>query len=197
MRTFITALKTFLLFTVLTGIIYPFFITGVSQLLFPEKSNGSLIIRQNRIIGSKLIGQKFDSIAYFSSRPSSVSYNPLPSGGSNLGISSSKLLSIVNSRKSQFVSVNHIDSTILIPSEMLFASASGLDPHISREAAILQVNRICYVRKFDDSKRQLLLGLIGELTEAPQFFCLGEERINVLVLNIGLDKLDQNKTGFN
>jgi len=192
MRTIIIALKAFLFFTILTGIIYPLFITGISQILFPEKSNGSLIIKENSIIGSRLIGQQFDSKSYFASRPSAISYNTMPSGGSNLGLSNSKLLSIVRSLESQFLTLNQLDSASLIPSEMLFASASGLDPHISPEAARLQVKRICETREFTDDEEKSVIRLINELTESPQFLCLGQERINVLLLNIGLDRIDNN-----
>ena len=117
----IIALKIFILFTVLLGGIYPLVITGVAQLLFPEKANGSLIVVDNKPVGSKLIGQNFDSDLYFSSRPSATDYNPLPSGGSNLGITSEKLKQQVAERKLQFVKANQLPENMPIPSEMLFA----------------------------------------------------------------------------
>ena len=91
MKTTIIALKIFLFFTILTGIIYPLVVTGIAQLVFPGQANGSIIVKDNVAIGSKLIGQQFDSIIYFSSRPSAVGYNPLPSGGSNFGLTNAKL----------------------------------------------------------------------------------------------------------
>ena len=189
MKTLYISLKIFLFFTVLTGIIYPLFVTGISQLAFSANANGSLISRNNKIVGSALIGQRFDSIIYFSSRPSAVSYNPLPSGGSNFGLTNSKLKHNVDSLRKQFIFNNLLDSTTAIPSEMLFASASGLDPHISPRAALMQVERIAKARHFDIGQKQRLLKSINELSEKPAFMLLGEERINVLLLNLKLDEI--------
>lgn len=186
----VIAIKIFILFTVLLGGLYPLVITGVAQLLFPEKANGSLIVVENKLVGSKLIGQNFDSNIYFSSRPSATDYNPLPSGGSNLGLTSEKLKQQVDGRKLQFVKANQLDENMPIPSEMLFASASGLDPHISPDAAIIQVGRIENARNFNSTQKQQLFQAINRLTEAPQFLFLGEARINVLQLNLELDKID-------
>lgn len=194
MKTFIIALRIFLFLTVLTGIIYPVFITGIAQIVYPSKANGSLIIHDNKAIGSKLIGQSFDSVIYFTSRPSAISYDPLPSGGSNFGLTNAKLNDLVVERKKQFIAFNKLDSISSIPSEMLFASASGLDPHISPESALLQVERIAKARNLSFSQQQGLLQCITDITEAPQFWCLGQERINVLVLNLELDELDDNNT---
>ena len=188
----IIALKIFILFTVLLGGIYPLVITGVAQLVFPEKANGSLIVVDNKTIGSKLIGQNFDSDIYFSSRPSATDYNPLPSGGSNLGLTSEKLKQQVADRKLQFEKANQLTANMPIPSEMVFASASGLDPHISPDAAIIQVERIENARKLNSTQKQQLFQAINQLTEEPQFLFLGEARINVLKLNLELDKIDVN-----
>ncbi|MDP3915343.1 MAG: potassium-transporting ATPase subunit KdpC [Bacteroidota bacterium] len=188
----IIAIKIFVLFTILLGVAYPLLVTGIAQLAFPEKANGSLIVRGHKVIGSELIGQKFDSIIYFSSRPSATDYGAMPSGGSNLGPTSSKLKQLVAERAAQFTGFNQLPPSETIPSEMLLASASGLDPHISPKAALLQVERIVKARNFDDSKKQQLLKSILELSEVPQFSFLGEDRINVLVLNLELDKLDNN-----
>ena len=189
MKTLFISIKIFLFFTVLTGIIYPLFVTGIAQLTFPAKANGSLIIKNNKMIGSELIGQQFDSAIYFFSRPSAVSYNPLPSGGSNYGLTNTKLKALVVERKKQFIAFNKLDRLTEIPSEILFASASGLDPHISQKAALLQVERIAAARNFNIIKKQKLIQCIKNLTEAPQFLCLGEERVNVLLLNLDLDKI--------
>jgi K+-transporting ATPase ATPase C chain len=190
MKTLIISLKIFLFFTILTGIIYPLLVTGIAQVVFPVKANGSLVVNDNKTIGSELIGQQFDSQAYFSSRPSSISYNPLPSGGSNYGLTNLKLKNFVIERKSQFIAFNQLDSLIVIPSEMLFASASGLDPHISPEAALLQADRIVKFRMFSAEQRGKLLNLIKNLTEDPQFHLLGQERINVFLLNLSLDSIE-------
>jgi potassium-transporting ATPase KdpC subunit len=183
------SLKIFAVLTVLCGIIYPLFITGIAQVVFPKQANGSLIVQDNKVIGSELIGQKFDSIIYFSSRPSATDYNPMPSGGSNFGPTSSKLKQLVADRTAQWIKSNPTTESEKIPSEMLLASASGLDPHISPKAALLQVDRIVKARKFSDQQKQKLLKIVTEQTESPQFSFLGETRINVLTLNIALDKL--------
>ncbi len=190
----IISIKIFAVLTVLCGIIYPLFITGVAQFVFPAKANGSLIVQDNKVIGSELIGQKFDSIIYFSSRPSATDYNTLPSGGSNLGPTSSKLKQMVAERSAQFTTFNQLSGSETIPSEMLMASASGLDPHISPKAALLQVERIVKARNFSDEQKQKLVKIITDQTEAPQFSFLGETRINVLKLNLALDSLNNQST---
>lgn len=187
MKTLTISLKIFLLLTVLTGVIYPLIITGVAQFLFPQKANGSIITRNGKTIGSSLIGQQFDSSIYFITRPSAINYNPLPSGGSNYGPTNHKLKTQFNERMQYFITFNKLDSLTKIPSEMMFASASGLDPHISPQAAFLQVDRIVISRKFD--KKQKLIQLIKNQTEQSQFLILGEKRVNVLLLNLELDKL--------
>jgi potassium-transporting ATPase KdpC subunit len=190
MKSCVIALRIFLFFTVLTGVVYPLMVTGIAQLIFSSKANGSLIYKDKKAIGSALIGQSFDSAEiYFSSRPSAISYNPLPSGGSNFGLTSRKLEEQFELRKKHFISENLLYDQAEIPSEMLFSSASGLDPHISPEAALLQVDRISLARHFSDLQKTYLKSIIHQLTEPPQFLCLGQERINVLLLNLATDKL--------
>ena len=189
MKSLIISLKIFLFFTILTGIIYPLLVTGISQVIFPSKANGSLIIRGGKKVGSELIGQQFNSPIYFSSRPSSVSYNPLPSGGSNFGLTNMKLKKIADSCRYQFITFNKLDSQSVIPSEMVFASGSGLDPHISPGAALLQVDRIAKARNFNTVQKQELVQCLKDLSEPPQFLCLGEERLNVLLLNLATDQI--------
>jgi K+-transporting ATPase ATPase C chain len=186
----ITSIKIFALFTVLCGIVYPLFITGIAQVAFPKQANGSLIVQDNKVIGSELIGQKFDSEIYFWSRPSATDYSAMPSGGSNYGPTSSKLKQLVADRTAQWIKSNPTSDPEKIPSEMLHVSASGLDPHISPKAAMLQVERIVKVRNLNDSQKQQLLKSISELSQAPQFSFLGENRINVLALNLKLDQLN-------
>jgi potassium-transporting ATPase KdpC subunit len=190
MKSFVIALRIFLFFTVLTGVAYPLLVTGIGQLMFPSKANGSIIYRDKQPIGSTLIGQSFDSTEiYFTSRPSAISYNSLPSGGTNFGLTSKKLKEQFEQRTEQFTSDNMLNSRQEIPSEMLFASASGLDPHISPEAAMLQVERICRSRHFSITQEIRLKNIISQLTEPPQFLCLGQRRINVLLLNLATDKI--------
>jgi K+-transporting ATPase ATPase C chain len=186
------ALKFLLIMTILTGIIYPLLMTGAAQLIFPLKANGSLVIRSGKIIGSDLIGQRFDNTIYFWSRPSAVGYNPIPSGASNLGPTSDTLRKLVAARASLFSEMNYIPMGSVIPKEMIFASGSGLDPQISPEAALLQVDRIIKARHFDQRQKDRVLEEIKKLTEKPQDFFLGEERINVLRLNLYLDEIDEN-----
>jgi potassium-transporting ATPase KdpC subunit len=185
----IIALKFLLIMTILTGIIYPIFMTGLAQLSFPAKANGSLVMKDGKIIGSALIGQKFDSSIYFWSRPSAIGYNPIPSGASNYGPTSDTLKKQVTARRILFAKKNSITDITAIPKEMIFASASGLDPHISPEAALLQLNRVALARNFNETQKQEVLQLIKNKTEEPQFFLFGEPRINVFELNLALDSM--------
>lgn len=184
----IISIKILLVFTVLTGIIYPFFITGIAQLVFPFRANGSLIQKNNLYVGSELIGQKFTGDEYFWSRPSAVDYNPLPSGGSNYGMTNQKLKDTTLAIRELFIQKNHLSENTDVPEEMIFSSASGLDPHISVMAAKLQVHRISKARSIDEKK---IDELIDDLKEPRQFFFLGEARINVLLLNLELDKVSK------
>jgi K+-transporting ATPase ATPase C chain len=118
----------------------------------------------------------------------------LPSGGSNYGLTNLKLKNLVAERKKQFIVFNQLDSLTVIPPEMLFASASGLDPHISQKAALLQVDRVSKARKFNAIQKQNLVQIVRNLTETRQFLVLGEDRVNVLILNLELNKSDQNIT---
>ncbi|MEI7662506.1 MAG: potassium-transporting ATPase subunit KdpC [Bacteroidota bacterium] len=190
MKSLTTALRIFLFFTVLTGIAYPLLVTGIAQLVFPSKANGSIVYINKRPVGSELIGQSFDSPGiYFTPRPSATDYNPMPSGGSNLGLTSRKLWEQFEQRRAKFTDINKPGSWQEIPSEMLFASASGLDPHISPEAVMLQFNRICRSRHFSVAQEIRLRNVILRLTEPPQFLCLGQIRVNVLLLNLETDKI--------
>ena len=197
MKTLFISLKIFLFFTILTGIIYPLFVTGIAQLAFPAQANGSLIVINNQIKGSELIGQKFDSLIYFTSRPSSISYNPLPSGGSNFGLTSSKLKHSVDSLRCRFISLNQLDSLSVLPSEMVFASASGLDPHISPQAAYLQVKRITKARHLNPDQKSQLEKIINSSVQYPQYGLLGESCINVLSLNLELDRISTTNSHLN
>ena len=194
MKTIIISVRIFLFFTILTGILYPLFMTGLAQLCFPYEANGSLIRKDGKIIGSELIGQKFGSNIYFWSRPSAIGYNPVPSGASNYGPTSDTLKKLVTARHILFANENSITDMTVIPAEMVFASGSGLDPHISPQAALLQVDRVSSTRNFDSCQKQRLLQRIKDLTESPQFLVLGEKRINVLLLNLELDRIKGNKS---
>lgn len=175
-----SALKVFGLLTILTGVIYPLVVTLVSQVTMNNQANGSLIVKEDKIIGSELIGQSFKEPKYFWPRPSAIEYNPQPSGGTNLGPTSSILKDQVKDRTQK-------GST----AEALFASGSGLDPHISFNATLSQIDRIVNARQ--GLSKESILGLIEEVLEKRDFGILGEERINVLKLNLALDRLETRK----
>ncbi len=188
-KNIITSILFLLLMTILTGLIYPLVMTGISQVIFPHQSNGSMITSGDSLIGSELIGQNFTSDKYFKGRPSAIGYNPMPSGATNLGPTSKTLADSINARKQAFISENGLPENAEIPREMLTGSASGVDPNISTEGAKLQITRILKARGWNESFRLKIEDLINMLIEKPQFGILGEERINVLILNIELDKL--------
>ena len=186
--TIFISIKIFLVMTVLTGIIYPLILFVIGQTIFPENANGSLITKNGKIIGSELIGQNFKSDIYFHSRPSAINYNPLPSGGSNLSVTSTELKLRTKQNIADFDSVNQINGLQKIPKEMIYASGSGLDPHISAEAAILQVNRICKARNLTIEENKEIRSMIDQSVEGRGLGFLGEPRINVLKLNMILDQ---------
>ncbi len=183
------AIKILLAFTFLTGVVYPLTITGIAQLVFPHKANGSIVMINGQPRGSELIGQTFNNPHYFSSRPSAGDYNAVPSSASNLGPTSNSLKIMIENRRQAFIAFNHLPANTVVPNDMATASGSGLDPHISPESAYLQMNRICSVRGYSAAQRQLLQQLIVKHTENAQFGVLGEPRVNVLALNCDLDLL--------
>lgn len=185
MRYFIPAIRFKLFMTLLLGLVYPLLITGIAKLVFPHLSNGELLSRGGQIVGAKLIGQKFEKPEYFWSRPSAIDYNPQPSGGSNLGPISHDLQKNFEDRKNKLKQA-HPDQIIEPPQDLLFASASGLDPHISVEAARYQLLRVAKTRGVSVENMQKL---ISDATEKRQWGFLGEETVNVLVLNLSLDNL--------
>ncbi len=185
---FLPALRVLLVLTILTGVIYPIVMTFLAQWMFPRQANGSLVTQNGTIVGSELIGQKFTSERYFHSRPSAIDYNPLPSGGSNFGPTSKALQDSVHASQRQFISQNKLAAGVDVPKEMLFASGSGLDPHISPEAALLQIVRVANARQLDSSKIEQLKLLVQHYTEAPQWNIFGQVRVNVIKLNLALDR---------
>jgi K+-transporting ATPase ATPase C chain len=171
--------------TVLVGIVYPFIITGLSELLFKEKAHGSLIEREGKVVGSRLIGQPFHGAGYFHARPSAAGsgYDATSSGGTNLGPTSKKLFEEqVRGRSKQLRAENQ---NAEIPVDLITSSGSGLDPHISPAAAEFQIPRVARERGMnEDEVRQL----VYKYTERRQFGFLGEPRVNVLELNLALDE---------
>jgi potassium-transporting ATPase KdpC subunit len=189
-KSFFISIRLLLILTVITGLIYPFLITGISGIFFHGTATGSLVQKNGSIIGSVLIGQQFDRAEYFWPRPSAVNYQALPSGASNLSWTDKKLKNQVTERKEAFLRDNMLADSIIIPKEMLFASGSGLDPHITPRAAFLQVERVANARQFNDDQKQALIMLVKKMTEKPQYSLFGEERINVFLLNLELDKIE-------
>lgn len=177
-----------LLLTVLTGVIYPLLVTAFAQLFYANKANGSLIYNaQEQAVGSALIGQAFNQPKYFWGRASATApypYNAAASSGSNLGPTNPALVDGVNMRVKTLQAVDPTNKAA-IPVDLITASASGLDPHISLAAAEYQIKRVAKTRNMDESK---LRELVNSQTETRQWFILGEPRINVLQLNLALDQ---------
>jgi len=188
---FFPAIKLFIILTIITGVLYPLSITLFANIFYPDKSKGSMITNKGKLIGSELIGQKFSSDKYFWARPSAVDYNPMPSGGSNYGPTSKALLDSVNARKDLIVKHNFVTTPSLqnIPKDLLFASASGVDPDISPEAAYFQIDRIAKARNYNESQKKGLNKLVDDNILNPQFGLFGIPRVNVILLNIKLDEL--------
>ncbi len=189
-----TALILLIVFTIITGIIYPAFVTGVAQFLFPWRANGSLIIQNNKAVGSALIGQAFTDPKYFWGRPSATTpypYNAQNSSGSNLGPSNPDLLTAVKARISI---LNKADpqNLQLIPVDLVTASGSGLDPDISPYAAYYQIHRIAQARGLAELQIQKI---IQSLIQYRTLGILGEPRVNVLQLNLALDDLNKDTHG--
>jgi K+-transporting ATPase ATPase C chain len=183
------AVMLLLLLTVLTGVIYPLVVTAFAQLFYADKANGSLIHdAKGQPIGSVLIGQSFNNPKYFWGRPSATApypYNAAASSGSNLGPMNPALLDTVKARI-QALEALEPDNEAVVPIDLVTASASGLDPHISLAAVNYQLNRVANARHIAVSDVQKL---IADHTETRQWFLLGEPRVNVLQLNLALDSI--------
>jgi K+-transporting ATPase ATPase C chain len=178
----------FVLLTILTGIVYPLVVTGIGKLAFPLEVSGSLVFRDHVVVGSSLIGQSFQEPKYFWGRLSATSpmpYNGVASGGSNLGPTNPALIDTAKARIGALKAADPTN-TLPIPVDLVTASASGLDPHISPAAALYQVGRVARARHLDPAAvRQLVMSSIEE----PQWGVLGEARVNVLLLNLNLDRV--------
>lgn len=188
-KNILIGLRIFLVLTVLTGVIYPLTITLFANIMFPGKSSGSIVKMDNKIIGSELIGQKFNSPEYFWGRPSEVDNNPIPSGGSNLGPTSQKLKEAVQARIDTIRKYHGNIPFQKIPKDLLFASASGVDPDISPEAVYFQINSVSNARKMNGQQVKELYQLVSEYTSHPQFGIFGMPRVNVFLLNLAINKI--------
>lgn len=183
MKNFIAAVLMVIVMTVLLGLMYPLVITGVAQAIFPERANGSLIRRTDgTLIGSRLIGQPFNSPGYFRSRPSAADYDAAASGGSNLGPTNQKLIDRVKADVARLEAENPGKP---VPIDLVTTSASGLDPHLSPAAAEFQVSRVARERGMSEAEVRTI---VAAHTEGRQFGFLGEPRVTVLLLNLELDQ---------
>jgi len=184
-KNLITAALMTLVTTVLFGLLFPLAITGLAQLLFPQQANGQLVTRDGKLVGSRLIGQQFSSPGYFHSRPSSAGtgYDAGNSSGSNLGPTNQSLIARVQADADRLQAEN---PAAPIPMDMLTTSGSGLDPHISPEAAEFQVPQVAKKRGLPED---VVREAVRQHTERRQFGFLGEPRVNVLELNLTLDEI--------
>jgi K+-transporting ATPase ATPase C chain len=191
-KQFRPAIVSLLMFTLITGVIYPLLVTGIAQVIFPSQANGSLIIKDGQAVGSALIGQSFDDPKYFWGRISATGtfpYNAFnaenltASSGSNYGPLNPALISMVQARIDALKKADPAN-TAPIPVDLVTASGSGLDPHISIAAALYQVHRVAQARGLTDAD---VKALVDKYTQGRQFGFLGEPTVNVLELNLALD----------
>lgn len=182
------SLMSLLFFTLLTGLIYPLVITGIAQLLFPHQANGSIIMKNGKAVGSKLIGQQFDDPKYFWGRLSATTpypYNGASSSGSNLGPGNPDLMKVSQARIDALRAVDP-SNTAKIPVDLVTASGSGLDPHISPAAAEYQIHRVAKARGLEDVR---IRDIVAKNTRGRWLGLIGEPVVNVLELNLALDEL--------
>lgn len=174
----------------LLSLAYPFFVSLMADTTMPYQAHGSLIYVNGTLVGSELFGQNFTSPGYFHGRPSAVDYNGSNSGGSNLGPTSAKLMEEVRERVQKVRSEDNLSANASVPADLVLASGSGLDPDISPQGAQIQISRVAKARGLPESEVQ---ALVDQHIEHPQFGIFGQDRVNVLKLNIALDDLAKSK----
>jgi len=191
MKTILASIRVLTVMTILTGVVYPLCVTLLSKALFAEKAGGSIVSLNGIPRGSALVAQKFSSEKYFWPRPSACDYSTVPSGGENRSLANRRLKEDYDARMKYWqnaVPENWIkESKRIIPPDMLFASASGLDPHISPESAYMQLDRVARECFFSEKQKDQLKELIEKRTEKPILGFIGERRVNVLLLNMDMD----------
>jgi potassium-transporting ATPase KdpC subunit len=186
MKDLIRALSVFVVLSLLTGLIYPFVVTAISRFAFPGQAQGTLLVREGKVVGSALIGQKFTGPGYLYGRPSAVDYDADNSGATNAGPSKGTFLNDVRLRIDAVRRVNHLDLGVSVPADLVLCSASGLDPHISTEAALVQVARVAQERRVPESS---VRDVVQSRVEQPLLGFIGRSRVNVLLVNLDLDRL--------
>lgn len=180
------SVRQWLVWTLLLGLLYPVVVTLLAQGIFRPQAEGSQLAQNGRVVGSELLGQQFTSAKYFWSRPSACAYSTVPSGASNLGPTSGQLQTNVMNRLAALRAAHGLATNAPVPAELLFASGSGVDPHLSPEAARFQIARVAAARGLTTNR---VASLVEQFVEGPQFGFLGEPRVNVLKLNLALDAL--------
>jgi K+-transporting ATPase ATPase C chain len=196
MKLIIQSIRQTLVWMVLTGILYPLVMTVCFQLAFPHQANGSLIERGGKIVGSELMAQQFTGAKYFWPRPSAAAYGTGPTGlnassGSNFGPTSAQLQTNVRTNAKALRDAGKLPADAPVPADLVYASASGVDPHISPEAARFQISRVAAARGMSEGR---VKALVESSIEPPQWGFLGEPRVNVLLLNLALDAADAKKS---
>ncbi|HUK83198.1 MAG TPA: potassium-transporting ATPase subunit KdpC [Verrucomicrobiae bacterium] len=184
MKLIIQSIMLTIVLTVLTGVVYPLVVTGIAQVAFKDQANGSLIEKNGQVVGSEFLAQQFTGEKYFWPRPSAGGYATVPSGASNKGPTSVDLQKAVDARASAFRTAHKLAADVPVPADMVYASGSGLDPHISPESARIQIARVAASRKASVDQ---IKALVEKFVEPPQWGFLGEARVNVLKLNLALD----------
>ncbi|MFN7949304.1 MAG: potassium-transporting ATPase subunit KdpC [Blastocatellia bacterium] len=182
MKNLKTAVLMTMVTTVLLGLLYPLVVTVLAQMIFPDRANGQLLVKDGQVTGSRLIGQPFSSPGYFHSRPSAAGYDAGASGGSNLGPTNRKLIERVRADVARLQAENPARA---VPIDLVTTSASGLDPHITPAAAEFQIPRVARERGMSESA---VRALVAEQTEGRTLGLFGEPRVNVLLLNLALDE---------
>jgi K+-transporting ATPase ATPase C chain len=188
-RQLLPALRMVLVLTVLTGLAYPLLVTGIAQGLFPEQANGSFLRRDGELVGSSLQGQVFTADRYFHARPSAAGetgYDASATSGSNDGPTNEEFLAVVEQRVAAYREANELPADVRVPVDAVTASGSGLDPNITPANARLQAPRVAAARGLDE---QRVLDLVDEYSAGPTLGILGEDRVNVVELNLALDAL--------
>jgi K+-transporting ATPase ATPase C chain len=193
----IQAIRQTIVWSIITGMIYPLVFTVFAQLVFPRQANGSLVMRDGKLVGSEWMAQQFQGAKYFWPRPSAASYGTGATGlnassGSNLGPTSAQLQTNVRANAKALRDAHKLAADAPVPADLVYASASGVDPHISPEAAQFQVARVAAARGMPADQ---VRSLVEQQVEQPQLGFLGQARVNVLLLNLALDAADTKKSG--